>query len=89
MVDDKMPLQVRVGVVSPGLDVDSREIAKLEADLKVVAAAKLVEAHKVSIGRAAALCGLSVARFIDELGRLHVPVIDVPPEQLKHELTRA
>ena len=47
---------------------------------------KLFEMGKLSVGQAANLAGYSRTTFIELLGKLGVPVIDYPPEELEQEL---
>ncbi len=47
---------------------------------------KLFETGKLSVGQAAELAGYSKPTFIELLGKLGVPVIDYPPEELEQEL---
>ena len=47
---------------------------------------KLFEMGKLSVGQAADLAGYSKPTFIELLGKLGVPVIDYPPEELEQDL---
>lgn len=47
---------------------------------------KLFEVGKLSLGQAAKLAGYSKATFIEILGKLGVPVIDYPAEELQQEI---
>ena len=47
---------------------------------------KLFETGKLSLGQAAKMAGYSKGTFIELLGKLGVPVIDYPPEELAQEL---
>lgn len=58
----------------------------LESDVRKAVAIRLFENHQVSLGKAAELCGMGVIDFMDELGRLKIPVINLSPEELAHEL---
>ena len=58
----------------------------LERELRLLLAVKLFELRRVSIGKAAAICGMSKVRFMDELGRMGVPVINLDDDQIKEEL---
>jgi len=55
-------------------------------ELKVVAAVKMYETRKVSLGKAAKLGGLSKRAFLEELGRRGIPVFDYSPEELREEI---
>ena len=47
---------------------------------------KLFETGKLSVGQAAKMAGYSKATFIELLGKLGVPVVDYPPEELEQEM---
>lgn len=85
--DPKPRLEVHVTLDDAGVDVAPQELEHLAADLRVVAAARLYEQGRLSLGKAAELCGQSVARFMEKLGELRIPVINYPVDQLKHDLT--
>lgn len=90
MVSDAEPkplLDVRVTLKDASVDLAVEDLDHLAEDLRVIAAAKLYEQHRLSLGKAAELCGRSVARFMEELAVLHIPVINYPSDQLKHDLT--
>jgi predicted HTH domain antitoxin len=55
-------------------------------ELKIVEAVKMYETHKVSLGKAAKLAGLSKRDFLDLLGRRGIPVFDYTPEELREEI---
>jgi predicted HTH domain antitoxin len=54
--------------------------------LKVVAAVKVYETRKVSLGKAAKLGGLSKRAFLEVLGRRGIPVFDYSAEELREEI---
>lgn len=58
----------------------------LEAELAFLLAVKLFELHRLSLGKAAAFCGMDKLRFMYELGRLQVPVINLDDDQIADEL---
>lgn len=60
-------------------------ISKDEAQLLL--AVKLFETGKLSIGQAALLAGYSKRTFIELLGKMGVPVINYPPEDLEREIS--
>jgi len=62
-----------------------RTVTELETELRLLLAVKLFELKRVSIGQAANIAGLGKIAFMDELGRLRVPVIDFDPDQLGSE----
>lgn len=47
---------------------------------------ELFEMGKLSIGQAAELAGYSKPTFIELLGKLDIPLINYPPEELEQEL---
>jgi predicted HTH domain antitoxin len=47
---------------------------------------KLFETGKLSVGQAAKMAGYSKPTFIELLGKLGVPVIDYPSEELEQEM---
>lgn len=47
---------------------------------------KLFETGKLSLGQAAKLAGYSKRTFIELLGKMGVPVIDYPAEDLEREI---
>ncbi len=47
---------------------------------------KLFETGRLSLGQAAKLAGYSKPTFIELLGKLGVPVIDYPAEDLQQEI---
>lgn len=59
---------------------------QIEGDLRVLLATKLFEVRRLSLGKAAELAGLSKIRFLDELGRSGVPVINLDDDQINDEL---
>jgi predicted HTH domain antitoxin len=63
-----------------------RSAAELELELRTLLAVKLFELKRVSVGRAADIAGMGKLAFMDQLGRLGVPVIDFGEDQLEHEL---
>ena len=79
-------LDVRVVVHDADVDVAEDELQHIQEDLRVVAAARLYASRQVSIGKAAELCELTVAEFVDKLTELHIPVIQYPVDQLTHDL---
>jgi predicted HTH domain antitoxin len=58
----------------------------LEAELAFLLAVKLFELHRLSLGKASALCGMRKLQFMYELGRLKIPVINLDDDQIADEL---
>jgi len=71
-------------LVSTGLSVEA-----LEREFRFLLAVKLFELRRLSLGKAAELAGLSKLRFMDELGILQIPVINLDDDQIKDELRDA
>lgn len=60
-----------------------------EEELRFLLVAKLVELGRLSIGRAAEICREPRARFMERLGAIGVPVINIPDDQIEYELRDA
>ena len=58
----------------------------LEDELRFLLAAKLFELHRLSLGKAAEFCGMAKVRFMFELGRLNIPVINLSDDKIADEL---
>lgn len=58
----------------------------LEDELRFLLAVKLFELHRLSLGKAAEFCGMNKLRFMFELGRLQVPIINLDDDQIADEL---
>jgi len=61
---------------------------ELEHHIRLMAALKMFELGKVSLGKAAELAGLSKAEFLETCGRYKVSVFNYPPEDLERELAK-
>ena len=59
---------------------------ELEAQIRLMAALKMFELGKLSLGKAAELAGLSRVEFLESCGRYRVSVFNCPPEELEGEL---
>jgi predicted HTH domain antitoxin len=55
-------------------------------EVRTVAAVKLFELGRISLGQAAAMAGHSVRAFVDVLSRYKVPLINYAPEELEEEI---
>lgn len=60
-----------------------------ELEMRFLLAVKLFELSRLSLGKAAELCGMNKISFMDEMGRLGVPVINLDNEQIVDELNNA
>jgi predicted HTH domain antitoxin len=56
-------------------------------EAQLLLAVKLFETGKLSIGQAAKLAGYSKRTFIELLGKMGVPVINYPAEDLEREIS--
>lgn len=79
-------LDVRVVVHDADVDIAEDQLLHIQEDLRAVAAARLYATRQVSMGKAAELCGFTVAEFVDKLAELHIPVIQYDADQLAHDL---
>ena len=61
----------------------------LEQELAFLLAVKLFELRRLSIGKAAQLCGMSKLAFMDEIGRMGIPTINLDDDQILDELDNA
>ncbi len=61
----------------------------LEQELCFLLAVKLFELRRLSLGKAAELCGMKKLTFMDELARMKIPVINLDNDQIKDELKNA
>ena len=79
-------LDVRVVVHDADVDISEDQLQHIQEDLRAVAAGRLYANRQVSIGKAAELCGLTVAELVEKLAEWHMPVIQYPIDQLRHDL---
>lgn len=57
--------------------------------MRLLLAVKLFELQCLSLGKAAELAGLPKLRFLDELGRREIPVVNLEDDQIADELRDA
>ncbi|MUG91499.1 UPF0175 family protein [Scytonema sp. UIC 10036] len=55
-------------------------------EARLLLSVKLFETEKLSLGQAAKLAGYSKRTFIELLGKMGVPVINYPAEELEQEI---
>ncbi|MBD2519275.1 UPF0175 family protein [Nostoc sp. FACHB-973] len=55
-------------------------------EARLLLAVKLFEIGKLSLGQAAKLAGYSKPTFIELLGKMEIPVINYPAEELEQEI---
>ena len=58
----------------------------LEEELAFLLAVKLFEVRRLSLGKAAEFCRMGKLRFMFELGRMKVPVMNIDDDQIADEL---
>jgi predicted HTH domain antitoxin len=61
----------------------------LEQHLRFLLAVKLFELGRLSAGKAAQLCGMGKLQFMEEIGRMDIPVINLDDIQIQDELRNA
>ncbi len=59
---------------------------ELEREFRFLLAVKLFETGRVTLGQGAEMAGMAKLRFMAALGDLHVPVINLDPDQIADEL---
>lgn len=79
-------LDVRVVLRDADVEISEDQLQHIQEDLRAVAAGRLYANRQVSIGKAAELCGLTVAELVEKLAEWHMPVIQYPIDQLRHDL---
>lgn len=68
------------------LIASGQEPWELEQELRFLLAAKLFELRRLSLGKASEMAGMPYVRFMDELGRRRIPVINLADDQIQDEL---
>lgn len=58
-------------------------------ELRMLLAVKLFELGQLSLGKAAELAGIGKVHFLDELGRMRIPVINLDDAEIQEELRAA
>jgi len=66
----------------------NENIAEFTLQVRLFAALQLFKRHKLSVGKAAALAGMNKEKFMVELDRFEIPMIDYDPDELAQELER-
>ena len=62
--------------------------SEFTSEMRLLTAVQLFKAHKLSIGKAAALAGIKKEYFLTYLDQYRVPVIDYNADELEGELKR-
>ena len=65
------------------LKLSDSEFAK---ELRFLAAAKLYEIGKISLGKAAKIAGLDRVSFLEKLSRYKMPAINIQAEEIEKEI---
>jgi predicted HTH domain antitoxin len=60
---------------------------EIEAQMRVLLAATLYRRALLSLSKAAKMAGMEKVRFMFKLGELGVPVINLPDDEIEHELS--
>jgi predicted HTH domain antitoxin len=60
-----------------------------EQEMCFLLAVKLFELGRLTVGKAAELCNMTKMQFMDELGRMEIPVINLDDDQILDELQNA
>ena len=68
------------------LVASGRSAKELEDEFRLLLATRLYELRRLSIGKAAEICQMTKIRFMDELARQRVPVINLDDDQIQDEL---
>ena len=61
----------------------------LEQEMRFLLAVKLFELRRLSLGKAAEFCGMKKSHFMDEMGHMGIPVINLDNDQVMDELKNA
>jgi predicted HTH domain antitoxin len=57
-----------------------------EDEVKLLLAIKMYELHKITLGQASKIAGLSKSSLIEILGKYHIPIFNYSPHELREEL---
>ena len=71
------------------LIASGRSQKEFEQELQFLLAVKLFELRRLSLGRAAEMSGMNKIQFMDQLGRMEIPIINLDDEQIQEELNNA
>jgi predicted HTH domain antitoxin len=66
----------------------NENISEFTSQMRLFTALQLFEKHKLSLGKAATLAGISKEHFMVEMDKYGVPLINYDPEELDEELER-
>ena len=80
-------MQINVPIADDLMLASGRSAVELERELQLLLAIKLFELHRVSVGMASKMAGISRFQFMDELARLEIPLINLDGDQIADELT--
>lgn len=54
--------------------------------MRFLLAVKMFELGRLSLGKAAELCGMQKMNFMGEMGRMGIPVINLDNDQIRQEI---
>ena len=64
----------------------NEDAIELSGQMKLYSALFFFKTHKLTLKQAANFAGITLMRFMEELGKHEIPVIDYDPEELQEEL---
>ena len=79
-------MQVTIDVPDTFLKEVSFGFVKPEREIKFILAAKLVEAGRISSGRAAEWLDISKPRFLQEMGRYGLSALPIDEESMEEDI---
>ena len=86
--ENQMSVQVTVELPQSVFSALRSSPAEFVQEMRLAAAVKWYELHKVSQSKAAEIAGISRQAFIEALARFQVSPFQVTPEELLQELNR-
>jgi predicted HTH domain antitoxin len=78
--------EIDVGYPSGFEDVVHMTKEEMEQHIRLMAALKMFELGKVSLGRAAELAGMGRTAFIDLCGRYRISIFNYPLDEIEREI---
>ena len=79
-------MHITIDVLDSFLKEISLGFAKPEQEIKLLLAVKLVEAGRITTGRAAEWLGMSKPRFLQEMGRYGLSALPVDARNIKDDV---
>ncbi len=62
---------------------------RVEAELRLLLAVKLFELGQLTLGKAAEVAGVGKLSFLDELGRMRIPTVNLDLQETEEEIRGA